>query len=258
VLAGKRMRGDLIADTGAVSAAGLIALLSCSPPMRRWLFSLILVLFSTLLVFSMTRSAYASVLVFLLLALARRPHISALRGFLVFAGVLFLALVVSQVLPLVVDWVVRDPKSLATLSERIPWWKFLVPIMLRQSPFIGLGFYAAPRVYGLTYAITIGTAHNAFIEVLAGGGIPSGVVYVLIVLGTFVTSFRMFLRSGKSPEVFATFMLLLAVISVGIVSEEMIIASPTALTFWLVVSAVQKLRAQPVIADIAMGVLPSG
>lgn len=256
VLAGKRMRGDLIADTGAVGAAGLIALLSCAPPLRRWVFALALLLFSALLIFSMTRSAYASVLLFLLLALIRRPRISAVRGFLVFVGVLLLVLIVSRVLPLVVNWIVRDPRSLATLSERVPWWKFLVPIMLKQSPLIGLGFYAAPRVYGLNYAISIGTAHNAFIEVLAGGGVPSGLLFLLIVLGTFLTCFRMFLQTGKSPEIFATFMLLLAVLSVGIVSEEMIIASPTAVTFWLVVSAVQKLRMQAVTPGAAERVLP--
>ena len=256
VLAGKRMRGDLIADTGAVGAAGLIALLSCSPSLRRWVFALALLLFSGLLVFSMTRSAYASVLLFLLLSLMRRPRISAVRGFLVFIGVLVLVLIVSQVLPLVVNWIIRDPTSLATLSARVPWWKFLVPIMLRQSPWIGLGFYAAPRVYGLTYSISIGTAHNALIEVLVGGGVPSGLLFLLIVLGSFLTSFKIFLSNGKSPEVFATFALLLAVLSVGIVSEAMIIASPTAVTFWLVVSAIQKLQVQPVTAGTVEGVMP--
>jgi O-antigen ligase len=256
VLAGKRMRGDLIADTGAVGAAGLIALLSFSPSLRRWVFVPALLLFSSLLIFSLTRSAYASVLLFLLLSLMRRPRISALRGFLVFVGLLVLVLIVSQLLPLVVNWIIRDPRSLATLSARLPWWKFLVPIMLNQSPWIGLGFYAAPRVYGLTYTISIGTAHNALIEVLVGGGVPSGLLFLLIVLGTLLTSFKMFLSTGKSPEVFATFMLLLAVLSVGIVSEEMIIASPTAVTFWLVVAAIQKLRAQPVTAATVERILP--
>jgi hypothetical protein len=38
--------------------------------------------------------------------------------------------------------------------------------------------------------------------------------------------------------VFVSFALLLAVICLGIVSEEMLIASPTALSFWIVVSVV--------------------
>jgi O-antigen ligase len=240
VLAGKRLGGYLISNTGAVGASGLIALLSCSPPLRRWVFAMILLLFSALLIFSMTRSAYAAVLLFLLMALVRRPRISAVRRSMVFVAVLLLVLILSQTLPLVVNWIVRDPKSLGTLSERIPWWKFLVSIMLNQSPLIGLGFYAAPRVYGLSYAIVIGTAHNAFIEVLAGGGIPSGLLFLFIALGTLLTSFRKFLSAGKSPEIFAAFMLFLTVLSIGMASEEMIIASPTAVTFWLLVSVIQK------------------
>jgi len=242
VLAGKRMRGDLIADTGAVGAIGLITLLCCSPPMRRWVFALILALFSTLLVLSMTRSAYASVLLFLLLALMRRPRISAVRAFVVFVGVVLLVLGMSQALPVVVSWIVRDPGSLATLSARIPWWQYLVPIMLKQSPLVGLGFYAAPRVYGQNYSILIGTAHNAYVEVLAGGGILSGLAFLVVIAGSLFSSFRKFLSSGKSAGIFAAFMLLLAVLSIGVASEEMIIASPVALAFWLVVSVIHAQR----------------
>jgi hypothetical protein len=44
--------------------------------------------------------------------------------------------------------------------------------------------------------------------------------------------------------VFVTFALLLTVLSIGVVSEEMIIASPTALSLWLVVSLIEKQRAR--------------
>jgi hypothetical protein len=242
VLAGSRVRGDLIANAGAVGAMGLIMLLTCAPALRRGLFALILVLFAALLVLSMTRSAYASVLLFLLVALLRRPQISAVRRFLFFMLILLLVFSLFRIMPLVVGWIIRDRASLATLSARIPWWKYLVGIMWQRSPLIGLGFYAAPRTYGLNYEISIGTAHNAFIEVLAGGGIPSGALFLLIAVGTFGRSFRLFLSTGKSAEIFATFILLLSVLSVGLVSEEMVIASPTALAFWLLVSIVQKQR----------------
>jgi O-antigen ligase len=244
VLAGRRVRGDLIANTGAVAATGLIMLLTCAPVMRRELSALILVLFSVLLVFSMTRSAYAAMLLFLLVALLRRPRISAVRRFVFFVLILLLVFSLFRIMPLVVGWIIRDQASLASLSARIPWWKYLTLIMWQRSPYIGLGFYAAPRTFGLSYDISIGTAHNAFIEVLVGGGIPSGALFLLIVIGTFARSFKLFLSTGKSPEIFAMFMLLLSVLSVGLVSEEMIIASPAALAFWLLVSLIQKQRIQ--------------
>jgi len=244
VLAGRRVRGDLIANTGAVAATGLIMLLTCAPALRRELSALILVLFSVLLVFSMTRSAYAAMLLFLLVALLRRPQISAVRRFLFFVLILLLVFSLFRIMPLVAGWIIRDQASLATLSARIPWWKYLILIMWQRSPYIGLGFYAAPRTFGLNYDISIGTAHNAFIEVLVGGGMPSGALFLLIVIGTLARSFKLFLSTGKSPEIFALFMLLLSVLSVGLVSEEMIIASPAALAFWLLVSMIQRQRIQ--------------
>jgi len=72
----------------------------------------------------------------------------------------------------------------------------------------------------------------------------SGLLFLLIAAGTFGRAFKLFLSAGKSPETFATFILLLAVLSVGLVSEEMIIASPAALAFWLLVSMIQKQRIQ--------------
>jgi O-antigen ligase len=244
VFAGDRIRGDYIANTGAIGVMGIILLLSRPQTPKPWLVLPLLALFVALLVLSLTRSAYVAAMIFLALAAIRRPDVQALRSVVAVLGLLAASALLFGMMPAIVAWVVRDPASLATLSERIPLWRFLVPIMWRKSPILGLGFYAATRVYGTQYNVSIGTAHSAFVEVLVGGGLLSFVLLMALVTGALLRSLRSFVRNGRQAQVFVTFALLLTVLSIGVVSEEMIIASPTALSLWLVVSLIEKQRAR--------------
>jgi hypothetical protein len=241
VFAGERVRGDYIANTGVVGAMGFVLLLSYPPPLKRWLTIPLLGLFVTLLIFSMTRSSYIAVMIFLALAAIRRPKVSSLRSMYLVLGMLVLMLLLLRLMPAVLAWIIRDPGSLATFSERIPLWKYLIPIMWQKSPYLGLGFYAASRVYALQQNAAIGTAHNAFVELLVGGGIISFLVFLAVLAGVLVRSFALFLRRGKEPEVFVSIALLSTALCIGMVSEEMLIASPTALTFWIVLSVILEL-----------------
>jgi hypothetical protein len=241
VFAGERVRGDYIANTGVVGAMGFVLLLSYPPPLKRWLTIPLLGLFVTLLIFSMTRSSYIAVMIFLALAAIRRPKVSSLRSMYLVLGMLVLMLLLLRLMPAVLAWIIRDPGSLATFSERIPLWKYLIPIMWQKSPYLGLGFYAASRVYALQQNAAIGTAHNAFVELLVGGGIISFLVFLAVLAGVLVRSFALFLRRGKKPEVFVSIALLSTALCIGMVSEEMLIASPTALTFWIVLSVILEL-----------------
>ncbi len=236
VLAGERVRGDYIADTGAAGAMGIILLSSYPPRLHRLLALPIMGLFIALLALSSTRAAYVVVAVFLVLAAIRRPDVPALTFINIALGLVGVMLLLFGLMPLVIAWLVRDPTSLQSFSGRIPLWGFLVPIMLQKSPLLGLGFYAASRVYSLQFNVGIGTAHSAFVEVLVGGGVIGCGVFLAVVGVTLLVSLRSFVRRGEEPEVFVTFALLLGVVCLGIVSEEMVIASPTALTFWIVLS----------------------
>jgi hypothetical protein len=238
VFAGERVRGDYIANAGAVGALGFILLVSYPPRLPRWLTALLLGMFVALLIFSLTRSSYIAVMLFLLLAVIRRPDVPALKSMYLALAMLVVMILLFGLMPMVTAWIVRDPASLASFSSRIPLWRFLVPIMLQKAPFFGLGFYAASRVYSLQFNAGIGTAHSAFIEVLVGGGILSCGLFLAVVGAAIGRSVGCFVRRGKDPQVFVSVALLLAVVCLGIVSEEMVIASPTALTFWIVVSAV--------------------
>jgi O-antigen ligase len=238
VFAGERVRGDYIANAGGVGAMGFILLMSYPPRLPRWLAVLLFGLFAAVLIFSLTRSAYFAVMLFLALAAIRRPEAPALRSMYVALGLLVVMLLLFGLMPAAVAWIVRDPASLESFSGRIPLWKYLVPIMWQKSPLFGLGFYAASRVYSLQLNAGIGTAHSAFIEVLVGGGVLGFGVFLAVVGGALLRSIKGFARHGKDPQVFVGLALLSAVISLGIVSEEMVIASPTALSFWIVLSVV--------------------
>lgn len=244
VFAGARVRGDYIANAGGIGALGFILLISYPPRLPRWLSAALLGLFASLLVFSLTRSSYIAVMLFLLLSAIRRPNAPALRSLYPVLGMLVLMLLVFGLMPAVVAWIVRDSASLESFSGRIPLWRYLVPIMLRKSPLLGLGFYAASRIYSVQFNAGIGTAHSAFIEVLIGGGVPACGAFLAVVGGSLRKALGGFVRRGKEPQVFVSFALLLAVLCLGIVSEEMVIASPTALSFWIVVSVIIRQSAE--------------
>jgi hypothetical protein len=236
VFAGERLRGDYIANTSGAGALGII-LLSCHPPrLHRWLAVAIMALFVALLVLSTTRAAYIVVALFLVLAAIRRPDVPALTFINVALALALVVLLLFGLMPIVTSWLIRDPTSLRSFSGRIPLWEFLVPVMWQKSPLIGLGFYAASRVYGLQFNVGIGTAHSAFVEILVGGGVISCALFLAVVGAGLRRSAAAFTRDGKDPRVFVTFVLLLGLVCLGIVSEEMVIASPTALTFWIVMS----------------------
>ncbi len=80
VFAGQRMRGDYIANAGAVGAMGFILMVSFPAPLRRWQAVPLMGLFVALLIFSLTRASYVAVMVFLALAALRRPNVPALRS----------------------------------------------------------------------------------------------------------------------------------------------------------------------------------
>ena len=180
VFIGQRMRGDRIANTGAVAGMGFILLLSFAPKINRFIFVGLLILFLYLLILSMTRSAYAVVLFFLIAAFLRRTNILALKLFIYLLLFLFPILFILQIMPIVFKWIIREPESIVTLSSRIPLWEHLIDVMWKESPVFGLGFYSGSRIYGSQYIAGLGTAHNSFMEVLTGGGIISGFLFFLI------------------------------------------------------------------------------
>jgi O-Antigen ligase len=228
-----RFRGDLIAQTGTVSVIGLILLLTIKSDLPRKQFIFWAAIFGGVLVFSLTRTSYLILLIFLILAVLRRPPIPLLRK---------TATMALLTLPFVADSLItalnaqRKVDDLLTISGRVELWTHLIETTLEKGPWFGLGYVAASRIYGPEVNLELGTAHSAFIEIYAGGGLVSLVAFLLIwaVLGWAVL--RLYLsRPGKTG--FAVVGLFCAALFLNGVGGELQ-AEPAGFCLWCVVAAV--------------------
>lgn len=233
-----RLRGDYIANAGAVGAIGLVILLSY-PVLRPHWTLLFGSLFTYILLESRTRSAYAAFIIFLLLLLLKSPKVYSLK-LLKYGLVLAIPLVLIFQDP-ILSFLIREEQSLYTLSDRTRVWSFLANLVLSESPLLGLGFYAE-RIYTLQVNPGIGTAHGALAIVFIGGGILAICAYGLLLLGMLSLAIKSFLRKARDPKVFTLLSVLLGVLAIGLISEETVIATPTGFTFYMLVSLLPEVR----------------
>jgi O-antigen ligase len=129
-------------------------------------------------------------------------------------------------------FLVKDPESIRTMSDRIPLWQYLTSIVMREAPLTGLGYFAASRVYAPQYNAGLGNAHSVFFEVLLGGGILGAALY-LVLCGSLVWfAVRLLaLASGRPSAVAAAGLLFVALLS-GITQVEGTHAGPLGFAFW--------------------------
>jgi hypothetical protein len=137
------------------------------------------------LILSQTRTAYLAVLVAVLLATWGRQRALPIIG----SGLVVLSALSLWSSSGIVDFIVRDPESVATGSGRtfIAAWVFEEAI---HAPF-GLGYVAGFRsafmregpsfAGGAVVVSRIGNAHDSFLEILIGGGWLALVVFVFVI-----------------------------------------------------------------------------
>lgn len=232
-----RLFGELIAQTGIVSVFAMILLLTSVPKIWRALPLSLFALFLVLLGLSLMRTAYVAILIFFLLILLKRPNIKPLLRFTyLLCGFVFL-LGVYHRLPNVSEY--RDPQTISTLSDRTGLWHYLADVTFRQSPWFGLGYYSASRVYAPEYNPGLGTAHSMFLEVLAGGGIISFVPFLVLCISLSVYAARLLL-SAKDRFSFAVSTLFIATLLFGAMADE-IDSGPVAMSFWCAVAILPRL-----------------
>lgn len=228
-----RFRGDLIAQTGCVSVIGLILLLTIKSDMPRKKFIFWAVTFGGVLVFSLMRTSYLILFVFLMLAVIRRPAIPLLRK---------IAILTLLIVPFLADGLItalnaeRKVEDLLTISGRIGLWSHLIETTVDKGPWLGLGYLAASRIYGPEFNPELGDAHSAFLEIYAGGGLLSLVTFLLIwaVLAWWVAKLYLS-RPGKIG--FAIVGLFGAAFFLNAVGGELQ-ADQAGFCFWCVVAAV--------------------
>ena len=235
MLSGSRLRGDLIAPAGDISVFLLVLLCTNRRRLPTMRFLILFTISVVVLIFSRTRTAYVSIGAVLSLVILLRPNVPILRRF---AFVVLALLPLAIFSPSISDWIVRDPESVSTLSDRAGLWTGLTAITLEKSPLIGLGYYAASRVYGPQYNSGLGTAHSEFIETLVGGGILSATVLVALWLTLFVYAASL-LRQRKDRIPFVCFSLLMSIMLSSLTGT---LEGPYALGFWCVAAILPTLR----------------
>jgi O-antigen ligase len=227
-----RLKGDLIAPAGPVSALAIILLLTGVRKIWRILPLALLSLFLGLLLFSLMRTAYLVVLGFFVLVLIKRPNAKSLRQLAYFAGAMALTIYAYHWLPSLSQY--RQPEDVANLGDRLGLWRYLSNITLSQSPWMGLGYYSASRVYGPQYNPGLGNAHSMFFEVLLGGGILSFALFTALCV-VLLAYAAYLLYKTRDRFSFAIVALFLATLIFGSMGDE-IDSGPVALCFWYAVA----------------------
>jgi hypothetical protein len=226
-----RLRGDLIAPAGAISALGLMLCLSGAVRLKKGFLVLAAGIFSVVLFASQTRTAYAAFAASLVLGWLFR-HSAPVKKVFPIATVVLLVAAMNDLLPVAREYVTRRAEEVGTLSERTPLWEHLVGAMLRDSPVIGLGYYSASRVLGPQYNRGLGDAHSAFVEVLVGGGLVGGLLFLALYAAVFVYAAKLFTHARDDPMTFAVIGLLVMVFVLSLTSTSGIHAGPLGFTFW--------------------------
>ncbi|HEV8191268.1 MAG TPA: O-antigen ligase family protein, partial [Ktedonobacterales bacterium] len=188
-------------------------------------------LFGGLLVLSRTRSAYVALLAFLVIGFAQGRGLRV-RQLIVPLVVFVFGVFVMDAVTSTTAFLMREPESVSTMSDRIPLWQYLTSIVMREAPLTGLGYFAASRVYAPQYNRALGNAHSVFFEVLLGGGILGAALY-LVLCGSLVWfAVRLLsVASGRSSAVAATGLLSVALVS-GVTAPDGLHAGPLGFAFW--------------------------
>ena len=231
VIGQTRIVGNNLTDVGSVAVIGLVLCLSSVPRLRAPIFWVALCLFGGLLIASRTRSAYIALLSFLVIGFTHGRGLRV-RQLIVPLVAFGFGLIAMDAMTSTTDYLVRDLRSIETLSDRIPLWQHLTSTVMREAPLTGLGYYAASRVYASEYNRGLGNAHSVFFEVLVGGGILGATAY-LVLCGSLVwfAVRLMSLAKGRSGALAATGLLSVALLS-GVTSPEGIHAGPLGFAFW--------------------------
>jgi hypothetical protein len=235
-----RLKGDLIAPTGPVSVFAIILLLTGVRKIWRVVPLALLSVCLALLACSLMRTAYLVLLGFLALVLVKRPNAKSLRQFAYLSGASLLGLYAYQWLPKLSNY--RQSEDVADLGDRIGLWNYLGNITMTHSPWLGLGYYSASRLYGPQYNPGLGTAHSMFFEILLGGGVASFALFMVLCIMLAVQATYVIYKN-KDRFSFAVATLFFACLMFGARGDD-IDSGPVAMCFWYSASALPLLYAR--------------
>jgi hypothetical protein len=226
-----RLRGDLIAPSGAVAVLGLAIALSGAVKIGRKTLYAVVGLCFVLLIAAQTRTAFAALLPCLALAWLFRYQLPMKKLLPVMVAAVLAAGLFDQ-LSVGQQYVVREEQSLATMSDRIPLWGHLLSTMVRESPAIGMGYFSASRLLGPQYNPRLGNAHSAFVEALVGGGLIGGGLFFALYAALCLYAARLLLYGRDHPLAFAVVSLFSITFLLSITNTDGIQGGPIGFTFW--------------------------
>jgi hypothetical protein len=233
-----RLRGDNIAPTEVVSLFSLVLLLAGVQKISKITYGLLLGLSCTLLVASLSRTVYLAVFGIFLLVLFKRPTSKPFRRFAYIVGLAVVPLIaLSSAFDLSKY---RNPEGVWTLSDRLNLWAYLSHVTLQESPWLGFGYYAGGRAYGIAYNADLASPHSIFFETFVGGGLLA--ITILVILCVVMTAYvaHVFLRQDTSV-CFAVTILFLVTLMFGSIGSTLE-SGPVAIVFWSLAASLPILR----------------
>jgi hypothetical protein len=228
-----RFRGDLIAQTGVVSTFALMLLLCSTRKRSAMVVASGIALFGSVLLLSLMRTSYFAFGAFLLLAVWKGPEIRWLKRIARWALFVLPLAMFGGALAQLEEY--RAAESIWSLSDRLGLWAYLIDMTWTRSPWLGLGYFAASRIYGPEYNRGLGTAHSVFVEVLCGGGIVSFAVFLVIWILLLIYAWKL-AHGPLSPTAFAALGLLLVTTLFVLVGAELE-SDPAGFTLWILVAS---------------------
>ena len=226
-----RLRGGYITGTNAVSAFAIILLLTQRRQISNVAMVLGLAFFSLLQFLSLTRTSWIALAVIFLITIVRRPRIKGMKWIYAIVLLGVLASFAGGYSKLAEY---RDPDSVYELSSRLGLWAYMSDAVLKDSPWLGLGYTAATRQLGMEFNPSLGSGHSIFFDVFIGGGLLSLTVFLLLFIVLGFHCFKI-LRSTRDATAFAICGLFFYVLIMGAMGET-IDTTPFGFTFWMIVS----------------------
>jgi len=240
-----RLRGDLLAQTGVVATLALISLFLISRNNPRWIEWTAIVFLIILLGFSLMRTSYVVLIVVSFLALLMNPRFKHRRLTVLLGAACLLLLTAGTVLRQLAEY--RTSEGIWTLSDRLGLWAYLIGVTLTQSPWFGLGYYSASRIYAPEYNEGLGTAHSMFVELFVGGGLISLLLFVVVCVLMTYQAIRLTRKRPRLVDITAV-SLFVACFAFGFVGSD-IDSGPVGMTFWSLSSILVALGASSTIRE---------
>jgi len=229
-----RLRGAGVAETGYIGPL----LFTVAMAERTWLRWLCVFSGGLIAFFSLSRAAWLSVALVVLLVSLWRPKVWSVRlsRFAIVGMVLFALLANVSGL---IEKFREPPESLVNLTGRPLIWANVAETVWNGSPWIGYGHSAASRELTWDIDPALGSAHSIFVDAFAGSGLI-GLAATFILAVTVLGRCWKAACAAKEAQTFVVCALSLVILGLGVIGGD-IDTGPYAFVYWALPTSVTAL-----------------